>query len=79
MDTSQLLKGVLPMAALSVISTGDAYGYEVLHELRSAGLGTVGDASVYGTLQRAYDAIDSGAAASVLDTWVRVSQAARAG
>jgi PadR family transcriptional regulator PadR len=56
MDTSQLLKGVLPMAALSVISTGDAYGYEVLHELRSAGLGTVGDASVYGTLQRAYDA-----------------------
>jgi anthranilate phosphoribosyltransferase len=32
-----------------------------------------------GPLQRAYDAIDSGAAASVLDTWVRVSQAARAG
>ena len=31
-----------------------------------------------GPLQRAYDAIDSGAAASVLDTWVRVSQAARA-
>lgn len=30
-------------------------------------------------LQRAYHAIDSGAAASVLDTWVRVSQAARAG
>lgn len=32
-----------------------------------------------GPLQRAYDAIDSGAAASVLDTWVRVSQAAKAG
>ena len=32
-----------------------------------------------GPLQRAYDAIDSGAAASVLDTWVRVSQASRAG
>lgn len=32
-----------------------------------------------GPLQRAYDAIDSGAAASVLDTWVRVSRAARAG
>ena len=31
-----------------------------------------------GRLQRAYDAIDSGAAASVLDTWVRVSKAARA-
>ncbi len=32
-----------------------------------------------GVLRRAYDAIDSGAAASVLDTWVRVSQAAKAG
>jgi len=31
-----------------------------------------------GPLQRAYEAIDSGAAASVLDTWIRVSQAARA-
>jgi anthranilate phosphoribosyltransferase len=36
-------------------------------------------AQLAGPLQRAYDAIDSGAAASVLDTWVRVSQAARAG
>ncbi len=32
-----------------------------------------------GPLQRAYEAIDSGAAASVLDTWVRVTQAARTG
>jgi anthranilate phosphoribosyltransferase len=32
-----------------------------------------------GPLQRAYEAIDSGAAASVLDTWIRVSQAGRAG
>jgi anthranilate phosphoribosyltransferase len=30
-----------------------------------------------GPLRRAYEAIDSGAAAGVLDTWVRVSQAAR--
>ena len=36
-------------------------------------------AQLAGPLQRAYDAIDSGAAASVLDTWVRVSQASRAG
>lgn len=32
-----------------------------------------------GPLERAYAAIDSGAAASVLDTWVRVTRAARAG
>src|SRR5882672_3179922 len=55
MDTSQLLKGVLPTTALAVIAAGDTYGYQVLHRLRSAGLETVGDASVYGTLQRLYD------------------------
>ena len=49
-------EGRSPTAALSVISAADSYGYEVLHALRSAGLETVGDASVYGTLQRAYDA-----------------------
>jgi PadR family transcriptional regulator PadR len=54
-DTSQLLKGVLPTAALAVISEGDSYGYQVLSELRARGLDSVGDASVYGTLQRLYD------------------------
>jgi PadR family transcriptional regulator PadR len=55
MDTSQLLKGVLPAAALSVVAAGDAYGYRILHDLRANGLDAVGDASVYGTLQRLYD------------------------
>jgi PadR family transcriptional regulator, regulatory protein PadR len=54
-DTSQLLKGVLPSAALALVGRGDAYGYQVLSDLRSNGLTTVGDASVYGTLQRLYD------------------------
>lgn len=36
-------------------------------------------AQLAGPLERAYAAIDSGAAASVLDTWVRVTRAARAG
>jgi anthranilate phosphoribosyltransferase len=36
-------------------------------------------AQLAGPLRRAYEAIDSGAAASVLDTWIRVSQAGRAG
>jgi len=54
-DTSQLLKGVLPTTALAVIEASDAYGYQVLNELRSGGLDTVGDASVYGTLQRLHD------------------------
>lgn len=54
-DTSQLLKGVLPIATLAVVCSADAYGYEVRHQLRAAGLDTVGDASVYGTLQRLYE------------------------
>jgi len=36
-------------------------------------------AQLAGPLRRAYEAIDSGAAASVLDTWIRVSQAERVG
>jgi PadR family transcriptional regulator PadR len=54
-DTSQLLKGVLPTTALALVARGDAYGYQVLNDLRTGGLTTVGDASVYGTLQRLYD------------------------
>ncbi len=56
MDVSQLLKGILPTTALAVIAEGDSYGYQVLNDLRIRGLSTVGDASVYGTLQRLYDA-----------------------
>jgi PadR family transcriptional regulator, regulatory protein PadR len=54
-DNSQLLKGVLPTTTLSLLARADAYGYQVLSDLRQGGLQTVGDASVYGTLQRLYD------------------------
>jgi PadR family transcriptional regulator, regulatory protein PadR len=54
-DRTQLLKGVLPTTALALLERGDAYGYQVLSELREGGLPSVGDASVYGTLQRLYD------------------------
>ncbi|WP_232662405.1 PadR family transcriptional regulator [Pseudonocardia sp. TRM90224] len=56
MDTSQLLKGVLDLAVLAVLDRGDGYGYEVVRGLRAAGLNEVGDASVYGTLRRLYNA-----------------------
>jgi PadR family transcriptional regulator PadR len=56
MDTTQLLKGVLDLAVLAVIRDADGYGYDVLRRLRSAGLADVGDASVYGTLRRLYQA-----------------------
>ena len=56
MDTSQLLKGVLDLAVLAVLKRADGYGYEVVRGLRSAGLQEVGDASVYGTLRRLYNA-----------------------
>jgi PadR family transcriptional regulator, regulatory protein PadR len=55
-DTTQLLKGVLDLAVLAVLRGGDGYGYDILRRLRSAGLEEVGDASVYGTLRRLFQA-----------------------
>jgi len=54
MDRSQLLKGVLDLAVLAVVGQSDAYGYDVVRQLRESGLSEVADASVYGTLQRLY-------------------------
>jgi PadR family transcriptional regulator PadR len=51
-DQTQLLKGVLELAVLAVIAKGETYGYEILSTLEAAGLDSVGDASVYGTLRR---------------------------
>lgn len=56
MDTTQVLKGVLDVAVLAAISRSDGYGYEVVRRLRTAGLGEIGDASVYGTLRRLFNA-----------------------
>ncbi|MBN9632480.1 PadR family transcriptional regulator [Leifsonia sp. TF02-11] len=56
MDTTQLLKGVLDVAVLAVVQHEDGYGYDIVRRLREAGLGDVGDASVYGTLRRLYTA-----------------------
>jgi PadR family transcriptional regulator PadR len=55
-DTSQLLKGVLDLAVLAVLAEKDGYGYDVVRRLREAGLEEVGDASVYGTLRRLFQA-----------------------
>jgi PadR family transcriptional regulator PadR len=67
METSQLLKGVLDIAVLAVLSTEDGYGYDVVRRLRQAGLDEVGDASVYGTLRRLYNA-------GALTSYVRPSE-----
>ncbi len=56
MDTTQLLKGVLDLAVLAVLRHEDGYGYDILRRLRAAGLDEVGDASVYGTLRRLFQA-----------------------
>jgi PadR family transcriptional regulator, regulatory protein PadR len=56
MDTTQLLKGVLDLAVLAVVRQEDGYGYDILRRLRAAGLAEVGDASVYGTLRRLFQA-----------------------
>ena len=50
------LDGLRAVAVIAVLRTGDAYGYDVVRTLRDAGLGDVGDASVYGTLRRLYSA-----------------------
>jgi PadR family transcriptional regulator, regulatory protein PadR len=55
-DPSQLLKGVLDLAVLAVLRDEDGYGYDILRRLRAAGLEDVGDASVYGTLRRLFQA-----------------------
>ncbi len=56
MDTTQLLKGVLEPSVLAVLDEEDGYGYEVVRRLRAKGLEEVGDASVYGTLRRLFQA-----------------------
>ena len=56
MDTTQLLKGALDAAVLAVLRRDDGYGYDVVRRLREAGLEEVGDASVYGTLRRLFQA-----------------------
>jgi PadR family transcriptional regulator, regulatory protein PadR len=56
LDTSQLLKGVLDLAVLAVLAESDSYGYDVVRRLREKGLDEVGDASVYGTLRRLFQA-----------------------
>jgi len=55
-ETTQLVKGVLDLAVLAVVAEEDGYGYDVVRRLRAAGLHEVGDASVYGTLRRLYNA-----------------------
>src|SRR5207249_10454976 len=55
-DTTQLLKGVLDLAVLAVLADADSYGYDVVRRLRENGLDHVGDASVYGTQRRLYQA-----------------------
>jgi PadR family transcriptional regulator, regulatory protein PadR len=55
-DTTQLLKGVLDLAVLAVLKDEDGYGYDIMRRLRTAGLEEIGDASVYGTLRRLFQA-----------------------
>jgi PadR family transcriptional regulator PadR len=54
LDRSQLLKGVLDLATLSVLAEEDGYGYDVVRRLRVHGLTDVAEASVYGTLRRLF-------------------------
>jgi len=50
-----MLKGILPVLVLATLAPSDTYGYAIVRRLREAGLPGIGDASVYGTLQRLAD------------------------
>jgi PadR family transcriptional regulator PadR len=50
--SEQLLKGVLDILVLAVLERDESYGYDIVQQLREAGLDDVGEASVYGTLRR---------------------------
>ena len=56
MDRTQLLKGVLDLAVLAALKGEDGYGYDIVRRLRTVGITDVGDASVYGTLRRLFQA-----------------------
>src|SRR5579863_7685273 len=49
---SQLLRGVLDLCLLAVMEEGPAYGYEMTKRLRSRGLASVGEGSIYPLLGR---------------------------
>ncbi|MCX6521585.1 MAG: PadR family transcriptional regulator [Actinobacteria bacterium] len=52
MNESQLRKGVLDLAVLSILARGESYGYELTQDLMAAGFDQLGDATIYGTLRR---------------------------
>lgn len=49
---SQMVKGLVDLAVLTVLSHGESYGYEILSWFEKAGLDDVGHASLYGSLKR---------------------------
>lgn len=52
MHEEQLLKGALDIAVMAAIRRRESYGYELVQRIRDAGLDSVAEPSVYGTLRR---------------------------
>lgn len=51
-DRSQMVKGLVDLAILTVLAHGESYGYEIQTWFEKAGLTDVGHASLYGGLKR---------------------------
>ena len=49
---SQMVKGLVDMAVLTVLTHGESYGYEIVTWFEKAGLDGIGHASLYGSLKR---------------------------
>lgn len=52
MVSSQMLKGMLEGCILKIISTKQAYGYEISEELTKYGFGKISDGTIYPILLR---------------------------
>ena len=52
---SQMLKGFVDLAVMTVLEQGESYGYEIMAWLEKAGLGDVSHASLYASLKRLED------------------------
>ena len=52
MEDTQLMKGILEGCVLSIIASGETYGYEILSELERYGFEELGEGTLYPILTR---------------------------
>lgn len=51
-DNAQILKGILEGCVLAIVAKGETYGYAILGALEEAGIGEIGEGTLYPILTR---------------------------